>query len=257
MEWGTDSIFPGKDVIFPDGYMEIAVALAGDLNILMGQDVTSVEYDSDGVHITSNGNTYSAQKVICTLPLGVLQQGTVQFSPVLPSEKQDAIERLGMHVLNKVYLRFSDPFWAEDDSEFIGHISTKKGVWPNFMNLHEILGEPILLAFNVGDFGLEIESWSDDDIVSGAMEVLRTIYDGDIPDPDAWLITRWGSDPLSGGSYSHNPPGTERAERESLAAPLAGRLFFAGEATSTDYPATVHGAYMSGVRAAKEIIDNA
>ena len=256
-DWGSDDAFPGTDVIFPKGYVQIAAVLADGLDIQTGQDVTSVEYGAHGILVTSNGSEHSAARVVCTLPLGVLQQETVQFSPALPAEKQAALEGLGMHVLNKVYLRFPEPFWAEDDSEFICHISTEKGVWPNFMNLHEILGEPILLAFNAGDFGQEIESWSDDKIVNGAMEVLRTIYDEDIPDPDGWLITRWGSDPHAGGSYSHTPPGSGGADRELLAAPLADRLFFAGEATSAAYPATVHGAYLSGVRAAQEIIDNA
>ncbi|MEM8592898.1 MAG: FAD-dependent oxidoreductase [Pseudomonadota bacterium] len=67
-----------------------------------------------------------------------------------------------------------------------------------------------------------------------------------------YAITRWRSDPLSGGSYSFLSRGAESAQRGDLAAPL-GPLFFAGEATTSDHPSTVHGALLSGRRAADEI----
>src|SRR5688572_7447583 len=78
-----------------------------------------------------------------------------------------------------------------------------------------------------------------------------------VPEPDGWLITRWAADPFALGSYSFLPPGATPADRETLAAPVDGRLFFAGEATSVDFPATVHGAYLSGRRAAAEVDDKA
>ena len=69
--------------------------------------------------------------------------------------------------------------------------------------------------------------------------------------------TRWGDDPYSFGSYSYLPPGATGDHRLTLAAPVDHRLFFAGEATEVQYPATVHGAIISGRRAAGEVIDQA
>mgnify|MGYP006268404421 CR=1 FL=1 len=43
--------------------------------------------------------------------------------------------------------------------------------------------------------------------------------------------------------------GGTMADRATLAEPINGRLFFAGEATSRQYPATVHGAFLSGISA--------
>jgi monoamine oxidase len=60
---------------------------------------------------------------------------------------------------------------------------------------------------------------------------------------------------LAYGSYSYIPVGVSPADRQTLAQPVGRRLFFAGEATSGEYPATVHGAYLSGVREAKRIAD--
>ena len=67
-------------------------------------------------------------------------------------------------------------------------------------------------------------------------------------EPIAWHVTRWAADPLAGGSYSFLRVGALRDDYDRLAAPVAGKLFFAGEATERHHSATVHGAYLSGVR---------
>ena len=71
--------------------------------------------------------------------------------------------------------------------------------------------------------------------------------------PTFALATRWFDDPYAYGSYSYLPKGVRAAKRAVLAAPVNQRLYFAGEATSTDYPSTMHGALLSGRRAADEI----
>jgi monoamine oxidase len=94
---------------------------------------------------------------------------------------------------------------------------------------------------------------SDDEIISGAMRTLRVMFGGDIPEPVGVLITRWGRDPFSFGAYSHIPPFASGDDYDALAEPVEDVLFFAGEAASREYPSTVHGAYLSGVRAAGEM----
>jgi lysine-specific histone demethylase 1 len=69
-------------------------------------------------------------------------------------------------------------------------------------------------------------------------------------------VTRWGQDPYSLGSYSHKAVGSSPEDIKALAEPVGDRVYFAGEATSVEHPATVHGAYMSG-QAAAEAIDEA
>ena len=98
-----------------------------------------------------------------------------------------------------------------------------------------------------------MELKSDQEIVDEAMAVLRTMYGDDIPNPEAVKISRWQSDPFSQGAYSFMKVGSSVKHRKSLAKPMINRVFFAGEATSIDFPATTQGAYFSGVRAAKQI----
>ena len=69
------------------------------------------------------------------------------------------------------------------------------------------------------------------------------------------LVTRWDTDPWSLGSYSALAVGTSWRARQVLAEAVIGqRVVLAGEFVATDYPATVHGAYNSGSRAARRLL---
>ncbi len=244
--------YGGGDVIFPDGYGQLADFLADGLDIRLGQVVERVTYSPSGVRVTAGqGREYMAGKAIITLPLGVLQQERVVFSPALPSTKTKAMDQLGFGVLNKCYLVFEEVFWDES-AHLIGMVSEQKGEWAEWLNLHALTGQPVLLGFNAGQFGLEIEKWSDEQVLADALRALRRVY-GEVPQPTGWLVTRWGRDLFAGGSYSSIRPGGHPAAYDQLAAPVDDVLFFAGEHTHREHPATVHGAYLSGLRAADEL----
>ena len=242
--------FDGDDVLFPQGYKAIVDGLAQGVDIRLSQRVEAIAYDQNGVTVTTNQGDFSAQRVIVTLPLGVLKKGDVQFTPALPPEKVAAIASLGMGVLNKCFLTFPTAFWPAE-YDWLEYLSARKGWWTEWVSLDRLFKRPILLGFNAATVGREIEAYSDEQIVDSAMATLRTIFGRSIPDPIDYQLTRWASDPFAYGSYSYNAVGSNRDTRLELAKPIAGRVFFAGEATSADYAATVHGAYLSGVQAAK------
>ncbi len=50
--------------------------------------------------------TYRAEAVLVTVPLGVLKESVIIFDPPLTEEKQSAIDRLGFGNLNKVKIDF-------------------------------------------------------------------------------------------------------------------------------------------------------
>lgn len=252
--WDEDEDLPGDDVVFPGGYDWLVQALAAGLDIRLNQVVTQVVYDETGVRVVTREGEFAAARAIITLPLGVLQKGTVQFEPPLPSKKQAAIQQFGFGVLNKLYLRFPGVFWDEE-ADLLGYIATNKGEWAEYLNIYKVTGQPILLCFNAGEYGLAIEKMDDGAVVAAAMHVLRTLYGSHIPDPTGYLITRWGSDPFAYGSYSSPGIGASNEDRDILAEAVGEQLFFAGEATIPDYAATVHGAYLSGQRAAAEILN--
>ncbi|MGW5424569.1 flavin monoamine oxidase family protein [Streptomyces sp. NPDC003943] len=251
----SDSKINGPDVLFPDGYAQITDLLAAGLTIRTGRVVKHIDWTSRGVTVATAKGTFQADQVVVTLPLGVLQSGAVTFGPGLPAAKRAAIDNLGMGLLNKCYLRFPRKFWP--DTDWLNYVPAldKYGQWAQWINVTRVNGQPVLLGFNAADFGRTIESWDDAEIVDSAMETLRTIFGSGIPAPTGFQISRWASDPYARGSYSYNKLGSSPAMRDQLAAGVNGRVFFAGEATHRSSFATVHGAYLSGIRAAKEITD--
>ena len=185
-------------------------------------------------------------RVIVTVPLGLLKAGTIDFDPPLATEKRRAIQRLGFGLLDKVVLRFAEPFWPED-TDVIGIAGADQPV-SNLVNGLKFTGEPLLVGVRGGANALAREADSDDRTVA---DIVRTLA---CPDPVAVTVTRWAADPYSRGSYSFLAVGSEPEDMRVLAAPAGERVGFAGEATHDEFFATVHGAYLSGVREARRIL---
>jgi monoamine oxidase len=71
---------------------------------------------------------------------------------------------------------------------------------------------------------------------------------------EASYVHDWTRDPLTGGAYSYAAVGGADAG-DALARPVAGTLFFAGEATApAGQGGTVEAAIASGRRAAREVV---
>lgn len=251
--YDSTEAFGGEDALFAQGFGVITDFLAQGLEVKLAQVVKAIDWQQADVKVITQSGEYIADKVVVTLPLGVLQNNAVQFTPALPSDKRNAIAKLGMGVLNKCYLRFARAFWPHD-VDWFEYIPAKHGEWIEWVSLQRVAQMPVLLGFNAADYGREIEALTDVQIVASAMQTLKTIFGRDIPQPLDYQITRWASDPFARGSYSYNAVGSTPAMRTALAAPLDQRVFFAGEATNKAYFGTAHGAYLSGLRAAKEIL---
>ncbi len=251
--YDSDEGFDGDEALFEEGFGVIAESLAEGLSMELGQVVQEIRWDPSPVRVMTDQTEFVADHVVVTLPLGVLQAQRVRFTPPLPSEQQNAIARLGMGVLNKCYLRFEEAFWPTD-VDWLEYVSANPGEWAEWVSFQRVAQQPILLGFNAADQGRQMESQSDAATVASALDTLKTMFGPDIPNPVDVQITRWASDPFALGSYSFNALGSTPRDRNILARPLAERVFFAGEATHPDYFGTTHGAYLSGLRAAEEIL---
>ena len=245
--------FAGHDRVFPGGYAQITERLAEGIEILLGHEVKQIDHSGARVDVLTGRGSFTAKHVLVTVPLGVLQAGRIAFNPPLPKAKRDAVRQMRMGVFNKVFLKFDSVFWDRDD-ELIGYIGTQDEAWPEIVNFHKIAGLPVLLAFSAGTAGERNELRSDQELVACLMVCLREMYGTSAPEPSGHLVTRWNQDPFSLGSYSYVPVGSRQSLRRQIGMPVAGRVFFAGEATSQFFPSTVHGAFLSGVRAAYEIM---
>jgi hypothetical protein len=167
-----------------------------------------------------------------------------------------------------VILVYDEAFWDEDRDMFglLNQSSYRNSVDPQcyssergrfylFWNCVKTSGRPVLIALMAGDAAHQTEVARDEDLVRQVRERLTTIYaPKPVPDPAEVVITRWGKDPWARGTYSYVGPNSMPGDYDAMARPL-GNLHFAGEATCGTHPATVHGAYLSGLRAASEVID--
>jgi monoamine oxidase len=244
--------FSGGDHLVVSGYDTVARSLATGLDIRTGVAVRKIDYRQAEVAIETNTGTIRADRIVVTAPLGVLQARTIKFVPELPSGKQAAIDRTGMGVMNKIVLRFEKAFWPREP-HILAYASDQRGKYPLFLNLHHFTGQPILVCLVPPSYENALENLSETDAKAGVVAVLRAMFGRSFREPTAVLQTRWKSDPWSLGSYSFDKLGATPNDRDLLAAPVQGRIFFGGEATHRTMFSTVHGAYLSGCRAGDEV----
>lgn len=254
-QWDKVHWFNGRDVLLPQGYLQVLNLLAADLDIRLEKVVSKIAYDKSGVRIQlSDGTVMTADHALVTLPLGVLKSGSVAFSPELPAKKKEAILGLEMGLLDKIYLKFDERFWSEQ-AYWIEYMGKDPRAWPEFLNVWKHTGEPILVGLNAGSYAHELEEKTDEQILAEAMKVLRTMYGDKVKEPVAYKTTRWSNDPFARGSYSYIPSGKSAALYDYLGAAIGNRLFFAGEASNSKDYSSAHAAYLSGIRAAQQIKD--
>ncbi|EFX03272.1 lysine-specific histone demethylase [Grosmannia clavigera kw1407] len=257
------------------------------LNLRRNMIVTKISYslDTGGSNATGHngweegsapviiecegGYSFEADYVVNTIPLGVLKHGNVEFEPPLPEWKTDVIRRLGYGVLNKVILTFPRVFW-DPKYDIFGVLrepsngssldqqdySRRRGSMFQGFNVTTTTGLPCLLALMAGDAAYDTETSSNDELVAEAMAVLRSVFGAEkVPAPAEAVVTRWASDPFARGSYSSAGPEMRIDDYDVMARSVGRHLLFAGEHTTGAHPATVHGAYLSGLRAASELIE--
>ncbi|MFJ2550315.1 flavin monoamine oxidase family protein [Microbacterium sp. NPDC087591] len=243
----------GDEVIFPRGYDELPRRIGAGLDIRLDHTVTAVRRDADGVTVSTAQGDFTADRVIVTVPLGVLKAGRIAFDPALPEEVTGPIERLGMGVFNKIFLQFPERFWNED-SYVVRALGEAGEHWHSWYDVSAVSGIPTLLTFAAGPFGRRMQALPDEEVVADVLVALRRLYGDAVGEPIAHWITHWGDDEFSIGSYSHLATGSSHHDHDALAGPVDGVLHFAGEATWGDEPATVGAAYYSGHRAAERIL---
>lgn len=219
--------------------------------------VNAVNYTESGVTITCNdGSTFTADKCIVSVPLPILKENSINFIPALPTAKTNAINTIGMDGIIKLALKFSTNFWGDDIFDLtIAGYSTY--LWAPGLNKTGGTNN-ILMCFIIGE-NYDYMTGLDTGMVDVALAELDVLFDGaasaNFVDS---FIQDWGKEPFVKGGYSFPSPNTFITASENapldLAASVGCSLFFAGEATSLNHPATVHGALESGARAAAEII---
>ena len=269
---------PGDHCLLPGGNTRLVAALCADVPIFYSCRVDSVEHGSAGVTICctqeaeasdrpetdgpprARRRVFRADAVLVTLPLGVLKKGAVHFEPPLPARKLAAISSLGFGTLNKCVMRFETPFWdtAVDTFGRVAATRNARGEFFLFYSYVHLCGDAgaVLIGLVAGEAAGAFEQIAAEASKQSCLAVLRSIFGCrgvEVPEPLSFACTAWAGDPFACGSYSHVAVGSSGDDYTELAAPVGNRLFFAGEATTRNHPATMHGAYFSGLREAARI----
>ena len=249
-----DELFNGLDVIVTNGYDKVPNFLATGLDVRLNTRVTEINYAANKTIVTANGTNIEADFTVVTVPLGVLKNNSISFTPSLPPDKINAITKTNMGVVNKFLLVWDNPFW-DTSLQYIGYTPTEKGKFNYFLNIKKYTPTNGLMTFAYGDYATTTESMTDNQIITEIMNHLKVIYGNSIPNPTSFLRTKWGQNINSFGSYSYVTNGSTSADFDILSTAVNNKLFFGGEHTNRDYRGTVHGAYLSGIREADKIID--
>ena len=170
--------YEGEDVTFTNGYDEIFRVLEGGYETLLSTRVTRIAWSDDGVEVgIAEGEPRRFDAVIVTLPLGVLKQDRVAFEPGLSHERRQAISRMGMGTLDKLYLHYEEAFWERGVSWiYTTHTDLPRGRFNVWFNLHKYTGVPVIMALIGGRHARALAGLSDDELVAQARGVLELNY---------------------------------------------------------------------------------
>jgi polyamine oxidase len=254
-EWDHETAFPGPEPMVVDGYDWLPAYLAKGLQTRLGTTVQSITMSDTDVVVQTATGRLEADACVCAIPLGVLRSGSVSFDPPLPHGVSTAIAQLGWGHVNAIAFRFADAMPA-DWPLATGYASGRSDRYPYFVNLDRLhSGSRVMVTYAVGNFGEEIEGWSDEMIKGDVADAVRTVFGDEAPAIDELRASRWTRDPYARGSYSFASP---EAGKESFAAFSESghpRLVLAGEHTHADRRGTAHGALLSGELAASRLIE--
>ncbi|TXG54516.1 hypothetical protein EZV62_019772 [Acer yangbiense] len=244
-----EELLPGGHGLMVRGYLPVINTLAKGLDIRLNHRVTKISRRHNGVKVTvEDGNSFVADAAIVAAPLGVLKAGTIKFEPRLPDWKEEAINDLGVGIENKIVLHFDKVFWP--NVEFLGVVAETTYECSYFLNLHKATGHSVLVYMPAGQLARDIDKMPDEAAANFAFLQLKKILP-DASAPIQYLVSHWGTDINSLGSYSYDTVGKPHDLYERLRVPVD-NLFFAGEATSMSFPGSVHGAYSTGLMAAED-----
>jgi len=249
-----EEIFDGSHWMLVHGFNTIVEAMKNNLDIQLQTAVKKVTVGKDGCkvltynpdHAYSPYIEYTADAVLCTLPLGILQDSLVAsqqaaadtthkmenvrsnqkgyqpiiFSPPLPKWKAQSLNKLGCGNLNKIVLCFDKVFWNHELHLFgvVNHKAVSRGEFFLFWHHGRT---PTLSGLISGEAADYIEKLSDVEVLERCLGLLRSIYgNNNVPAPKDYVVTKWRKDPWAKGAWSYLQTGATGNDYDACADPV-------------------------------------
>lgn len=224
--------------------------------------IKAIDYSGDKVELTTEGgDQIEVDKVIVTVPVSILKNNSITFTPSLPSAKTSALSRIGMDTAIRIFMEFRKNFWAEDGAFIRGGT-----ICPSWFNAG-IGRSEFNRALSLTIYGPEAENLSamGTDMIPVVLGELDKVLDGqatanirrDDDDNMLYVIQDWSKEKYIQGGFSYGKPGGSNQDRIDLAASVNSKLFMAGEATDVNGEyGTISGALLAAERATAEVVDS-
>ena len=181
--WFAESPEDGEDEdddrLVVGGFQNLVVDALDGLTVLPSSTVIAVRSTDRGVSLRlARGESLSADRVIVTVPLGVLKAGTIEFDPPLPFSHRGAIDALGMGQQDKLVLRFEEPFWSTTATRW--DVVGTDTDFPLWLNLEPLTGEPVLVALFGGESADRLSASTDAELLEAALASLEPFIDPEL-----------------------------------------------------------------------------
>lgn len=222
--------------------------------IIYNEAVTEIDYQNDQTIVKTASNTYTADKVVLTTPMKILQNNSIRFVPEMPEDYKSTIDRVDFPPGIKVFIEFSQRFYP--DMVLNGDLGgTNEKIYYDAA-FKKDSNKHILALFYVGENANDFTNLDDNAVFNKVMSELDQMFDGKASQFYMnHIIQNWSAEPYIQGSYSHYGGSEHSNTRDRLTQPIANKVYFAGEAIAKRDYSTVHGAGLSGYETIERILE--
>jgi len=238
---------------FRGGAWQIAHLMGERLGdrLILDSPVEAVAQDAAGVRVTSHRNTYTADRVIITVPPELASR--IQYEPALPERRAGLMQRMRMGSVIKLHAAYSTPFWRRRDLDG-SVLSVDRTVSIVFDQTPEDGSIGILVGLIEGSHALEMSALDQSTRRERVVADLTHYFGEEAAEPLEYVDYDWVADKWALGGYAaHMPPGVMTTCGEAIRQPC-GRIHWAGTETANRFIGYFEGALESGLRAAGEVL---
>lgn len=233
-----------------DGYGTLVARWAADVPVELNTPATAVHWGHSGVRVETLRGTLQAKCAVIAVSTGVLGSGDLRFSPELPVKKSQAIEALPLGNYNRIRLTIDRHLFDDDLPEriVVQHPDTP----PMQLSLRPY-GFDCVIGIVAGRYADWLERAGPGAAREAVTRALCETFGANMRSQiKSDRQSAWRGNAFVRGAYSTSAPG-QFHQRAVLSQTIQNKLFFCGEATSTDHFCTCHGARMTGERVAREV----
>ncbi len=215
--------------------------------------IESIDYSDNQILVSTANEQFTADRVIVTIPVKMLQNSTIKFIPELPKEKLEAIDKVTVWDGCKAFIEFSEKFYPTFTAFDITPESAGQKLYYDAA-YGQNSSANVLGLFAVGTGTLPYVQLSDAELIDYMLSELDQLFEGKASASYVkHIFQNWNEEPFANGAYVYDDENWRRVR--TLGKSLEGKLYFAGDAYTTGEDwSSVHTAARSARRAVDEIM---